>query len=64
MFQISSYLACETIGFKGGIKISSDILTYHVRKKGEQRCRYKLVQWNSKRLFDIFNYISDYVPLV
>ena len=44
-------------------KFASGILTYYVRNQGEQRCRYKLVQWKNKGSFDIFNDISNYVTL-
>ena len=35
-----------------------------MRNKGEQQCRYKLVHWNNKGSFDIFNDISYHVTLV
>ena len=59
--QISSSLSCGTVGFINRTKFSSDILTYCAIKKGEKQCRYKLVQWNNKGSFDIFNDISDHV---
>ena len=46
------------------IKFAIYILTDCVKKKGEQWFRYKIVQWNNKGAFDIFNDISDHVTLV
>ena len=45
------------------IYFTSDILTNRVKNKVEQRCRYKLVQWNIKGSFDIFNYLGNHVTL-
>ena len=45
------------------IFFSSDIITDHVINKGEQRRRYKIVQWMNKGYFGIFNDISDHVTL-
>ena len=46
------------------IRFSTKILTDGVRNKGEQRFRYKAVQWKNKGSFDITNDISDHVKLV
>ena len=62
--RILSSLSCNTIGFKNSIKFASNIITDCVRNKREQSCRYKLVKWDIKVLFDIFNDISNHVTLV
>ena len=46
------------------IYFTSDILTNRVKNKVEQRCRYKIVQWNNKVSFYILADISDHVTLV
>ena len=62
--QLSSYLSCDTVGFKNRINFDCDILTDTVINKGEQWCRYSIFQWNIKGSFDIFNHISYHVTLV
>ena len=64
VYRLLSSLSCNTIGFKNSIKFASNIITDCVRHKREQSCRYKLVKWDIKGLFDIFNDTSDYVTLV
>ena len=46
------------------IQFSIDILTQHVKNKGEQRCQYKLKHWKSKGLFYILHYFSEKFTLV
>ena len=46
------------------IKFARDVITDHVRNKGEKRCRYKIFQWRIKGSFDIFNDISDHIMLI
>ena len=46
------------------IKFSNKIMTDRVRKKGEKRCRYDIVQWGKKRRIWYLNDISDHVKLV
>ena len=62
--QLSSSLSCDTFGFMNKINFSSDILTYCVINKGEQRCCYKLFQWKNKGSFDMFNDFIGHVTLV
>ena len=46
------------------IKFATEVLTDHVINKGQQQCRYKVVQWNNRGTFDILNDISDHMTLV
>ena len=64
MSRLSASLSCDTDSFRNKIRFASDIIKYLVRNKGEQWCHGKIVQWNIKEYFYIFNNISDHVTLV
>ena len=43
--RLKPYLLFEYFCYKDRIKLSNDIMSDHVRNKGEQRICYKIPQW-------------------
>ena len=44
VYRLSPFLLFDTVYFMNRLNFYSDIITYCDRNKGEQWCRYKLVQ--------------------